>query len=221
LALGDPLDDRGGVHEGESMSFEEAAAELARLFSGPRQQRYRQSLADAGYVVGKNLAIEFRWANFQNSVLPRLAADLVERRVSAIVTMGSPYAAAVAKAATSTIPIIFQVTQDPVKYGLVASFNRPGGNVTGVNFLSSEVTGKRLNLLLEVIPQATTVGYLSGPSESPVFEEFKNDMLAAGRALKREIVVLEVRRFDLKAAFATLVEQQVEALISRHILVFL
>src|SRR5262249_22574069 len=99
---------------------------------------FRQGLAAAGYVLGEDVAIEFRWANFQNSAWPRLAADLVERRVSAIVTQGSPYAAAAAKAATSTIPIIFQVTQDPVKYGLVASFNQPGGNLTGVNFLSSE-----------------------------------------------------------------------------------
>jgi putative tryptophan/tyrosine transport system substrate-binding protein len=174
---------------------------------------FRQGLAAAGYVLGENVAIEFRWANFQNSALPRLAADLVERRVSAIVTQGSPYAAAAAKAATSTIPVIFQVTQDPVKYGLVASFNQPGGNLTGVNFLSSEVTGKRLNLLLEVVPQAKTIGYLSGPSESPVFEEFKDDTLAAGRALGREVVVLEVRHFDFKAAFSTLVEQQVDALI--------
>jgi putative ABC transport system substrate-binding protein len=174
---------------------------------------FRQGLADAGYVLGENVAIELRWANFQNSALPRLAADLVERRVSAIVTQGSPYAAAAAKAATSTIPTIFQVTQDPVKYGLVASFNQPGGNLTGVNFLSSEVVGKRLNLLLEVVPQAKTIGYLSGPSESPVFEEFKDDMLAAGRALGREVVVLEVRHFDFRATFSTLVEQQVDALI--------
>jgi putative ABC transport system substrate-binding protein len=157
--------------------------------------------------------LNFRWANFQDSALPRLAAELVERRVSVIVTAGSPYAAVAAKAATSTIPIIFQVTEDPLKYGLVASFNQPGGNVTGVNFLSSEIAGKRLNLLVEVVPRATTVGYLSGPSVSRVFEAFSNNMLAAGRALGREIVVLEVRRFDFQAAFSKLVEQQAGALI--------
>jgi putative tryptophan/tyrosine transport system substrate-binding protein len=173
----------------------------------------RRGLAEAGYILGKNVEIEFRWANFQHSALPRLASELVERGVAAIVTTGSPYAAAAAKAATSTIPIIFQVTEDPVNYGLVASFNRPGGNVTGVNFLSSEIAGKRLSLLLEVIPRAARIGYLSGPSESPVFEAFSNNMLAAGRALGREIVVLEVRRFDFPAAFAKLVEDQAGALI--------
>jgi putative ABC transport system substrate-binding protein len=181
--------------------------------SGTFPPAFREGLAGGGYVLGQNVAIEFRWANFQNSALPRLAAELVERRVSAIVTTGSPYAAVAAKAATSTIPIIFQVTENPVKYGLVDSFNQPGGNVTGVNFLSSEIASKRLNLLLEVVPNATTIGYLSGPSDSPVFEDFSNDMLAAGHALGREIIVLEVRRFDFKSAFAKLVEQNAAALI--------
>ena len=173
----------------------------------------RQGLAESGYVLGQNVAIEFRWANFRYQALQRLATELVESRVSVIVTVGSPYAAAAAKAATSTIPIIFQVTEDPVKYGLVASFNQPGGNLTGVNFLSSEIAGKRLNLLLEVVPRATTVGYLSGPSESPVFEAWSNEMRAAGRALGRDIVVAEVRGFDFQAAFNRLLEQQAGALV--------
>ena len=126
---------------------------------------FRRGLAEAGYVPGRNLAIEFRSANFQNSLLPQLAADLVRRHVAVIVTTGSPYAARAAKDATSTIPIVFVVAEDPVKYGLVASFNRPGGNVTGVSFLTTELVGKRLNLLLELVPQATKIGYLSGPRE--------------------------------------------------------
>jgi len=141
----------------------------------------RRGLSEASYVPGRNFAVEFRWANFQNSVLPRLAADLVRRQVTVIVTTGSPYAARAAKDATSTIPIIFVVAEDPVKYGLVASFNRPGGNITGVSFLATELAGKRLNLLLELVQQATKIGYLSGPRESPVFEEQRSNALEVGR----------------------------------------
>jgi putative ABC transport system substrate-binding protein len=172
---------------------------------------FRQGLKEAGYVPGQNVAIEFRWANFQPSLLPQLTADLVRHQVAVIVTTGSPYAAVAAKAATSTIPIVFMLGDDPLKYGLIDSFNRPGGNVTGVSFPG--LAGKRLNLLRELVPQVTRVGYLSGPRESPVFEEMKSDMLAAGRALGREIIALEVRRLDFEAAFATLVEQRAGALI--------
>ena len=175
--------------------------------------QFHQRLAEAGYVPGRNLAIEFRWANFHNSLLPRLAADLVRRQVAVIITTGSPYAARAAKDATSTIPIVFVVAEDPVKYGLVASFNRPGGNVTGVSFLATELAGKRLNLLLELVPQATKIGYLSGPRESPVFEEQRSNALALGRALGREIIVAEVRSLDFEAAFASLAEQQADGLL--------
>jgi putative ABC transport system substrate-binding protein len=174
---------------------------------------FLQGLLQIGYVPGRNLAIEFRGANLQNSILPQLAADLVARRVAVIVTSGSPYAAVAAKAATSRIPIVFMLNEDPMEYGLVASFNRPGGNVTGVTFLSAELAGKRLNLLLELIPQATTVGYLCPGSGSAYVEARKSDMIAAGRALGREIIVLEVQRVDFEATFATAVEQGVDALI--------
>ena len=182
---------------------------------------FRQGLAEAGYVPGQNVAIEFRWANYQHSRLPQLAADLVGRKVAVIVTTGSPYAALAAKAATSTIPIVFAVSEDPVQYGLVTSLSRPGGTVTGMTSLTAELAGKQLNLLLELIPQATTIAYLSGPSSSPIFEDRKSDMLAAGRALGREIIVLEVRRLDFDAAFATLVEQRADALIVGAFSVFL
>jgi putative ABC transport system substrate-binding protein len=174
---------------------------------------FHRGLAEAGYVPGRNLAIEFRWANFQNSLLPRLATDLVRRQVAVIITTGSPYAARAAKDATSTIPIVFLITGDPVKYGLVASFNRPEGNVTGVTLLSTELAGKRLNLLLELVPDATKIGYLSGPRESPVFEEQKSNALAVGRALGREIIISEVRNLDFEAAFASLAEQQAGGLL--------
>jgi putative ABC transport system substrate-binding protein len=157
--------------------------------------------------------IEFRGSNFNPSLLPQLAVDLVARKVDVIVTIGSPYAAIAAKAATSTTPIVFMLTEDPIEYGLVASFNRPGGNVTGVTFLTAELMPKRLNLLLELVPQAATVGYLCPPSNAQTVRERIRDMLAAGRALGREIAVLEVRRLDFEATFATLVEQRVGALI--------
>ena len=182
---------------------------------------FRQGLAEAGYVPGQNVAIEFRWANNQPSLLPGLAADLVNRKVAVIVTTGSPNAALAAKGATSTIPIVFAVAEDPMRYGLVTSLNRPGGTVTGMTFLSAELAGKQLNLLLELTPQATTIAYLSGPSSSPIFEDRKSEILTAGRALGRRIIISEVRRFDFEAAFATLVEQGADALIVGSFSLFL
>jgi len=174
---------------------------------------FRQGLAEAGYVPRQNVAFQFRRADNNPSLLPRLAADLVERKVAVIVTSGSPYAAVAAKAATSTIPIVFFIGDDPVKYGLVASLNRPGSNATGVSFLSTELSGKRLNLLVELVPQATRVGYLSASSDSPIFERLKNEMLAAGRALGREIIIGEVRRLDFEAPFAAFLEREARAVI--------
>jgi hypothetical protein len=183
------------------------------LNTSPYGRGFLEGLAQAGYVPGPNLAIELRGANFQGSILPRLAADPVARKVDVIVTIGSRYAAVAAKAATSTIPIVFMLSEDPMEYGLVASFNRPGNNVTGVTFLSADLMGKRLNLLLELVPQATTVGYLCPPSDAPIVQDRIKDILAAGRALGRKIVVLEVRRLDFEVTFATAVDQQVGALI--------
>ncbi|HKD40126.1 MAG TPA: ABC transporter substrate binding protein, partial [Myxococcaceae bacterium] len=125
-------------------------------------------LADAGFVDGRNVAIEFRLAN-QIPPLAGLAADLVSLDVAVIFANGSPSVALAAKAATSTIPIVFISPEDPRKYGLVASLNRPEGNLTGINFLVAELAGKRLQLLSELIPQTTTIAYLSGPpNSSPV-----------------------------------------------------
>jgi putative ABC transport system substrate-binding protein len=193
---------------------------------GPPTPKYRpvaamlEGLAQAGYIAGQNVAIEFRWANFQPSLLPRLAAELVARQVAVIVTQGSPYAALAAKAATSTIPVVFVITEDPIKYGLVAALNRPGANVTGMTSLSTDLVAKRLGLLLELVPQVTKVGYLSGPSESPVFEARRSEMLAAGSALGREIIVQEVRHLDFDAAFAALVEQGAGALMVGNFTLF-
>jgi ABC-type uncharacterized transport system substrate-binding protein len=182
--------------------------------NSPTLNAFRRGLAEAGYVEGQNVMIEFRSANNNASLLPGLAADLIRRQAAVIVATGGPFSALAAKAATATIPIVFLSGADPVKYGLVASLNRPGGTITGMSLLSSELAGKRLNLLLELIPQAATIGYLSGPSNSLVFEDLTRNMLVAARALGRQIVVLEVRsELDFESPFATLVERRAAALI--------
>jgi putative ABC transport system substrate-binding protein len=124
---------------------------------------FRRGLAETGYVEGRNVAIEYRFTEGQNDKLPGLAADLVRRRVSVII-VGSPLAARVAKAATTTIPIVFFFGSDPVKLGLVASLNRPGGNVTGVNGMTSQLGSKRLGLLHELLPNAARIAALVNPS---------------------------------------------------------
>jgi putative tryptophan/tyrosine transport system substrate-binding protein len=174
---------------------------------------FRAGLAEAGYLPGHNVTIESRWANSQPWLLRQLAAELVDRHVDVIVATGSSQTALAARAATSTIPIVFAIADDPVQSGLVASLNRPGDTLTGMTFLGGQLAAKRLNLLLELVPQAATIGFLSGPAISPIYKERKREMLAAGRALGREIVVSEVRYSDFEAAFAALVEQRVDALI--------
>ena len=179
----------------------------------------RRGLAETGYVPGQNVGIEVRWADSLVS-LPRLAAELVDRKVDVIVTTGSPYAAVAAKDATPTIPIVFSLPDDPVKSGPVNSLSRPGGNVTGMTFLMGELVAKQLNLLLDLVPQASTIGYLS-LAGAPVSEEAKSEALAAGRALGRRIIVSEVRGLDFEAAFTTLVEQRAGALIVGNFTFFL
>jgi putative ABC transport system substrate-binding protein len=175
---------------------------------------FRRGLAESGFVEGQNVAIEFRWANNHLDALPRLAIDLVGRRAAVIVATGSPVSVRAARTATSTVPIVFAMDVDPVKYGLVASLNRPNGIMTGISFLTSELVGKQLNLLLELIPQATTVAYLSGPSSAPIFEDLRSNALSAARSLGRQILVLEAHSdLDLEMVFATLVERHAGALI--------
>jgi putative ABC transport system substrate-binding protein len=175
---------------------------------------FLRGLAESGFVEGQNVKLEFRWANTNPTLLPGLAADLVGRKPAVIVARGSPASVLAAKAATSTIPIIFETSVDPVKWWLVASLNRPGGNATGISVLTSELAGKQLSLLLELTPKTAAIAYLSGPTGAPVFEDLKNGMLSAARALGREMFVLPaVSNLDLEAAFATLIERHADAII--------
>jgi putative tryptophan/tyrosine transport system substrate-binding protein len=168
---------------------------------------FRQGLAEAGFVEGKNVRFEFH-GSASNGRLPAVAVELVNNRPAVIVATGSPPAVLAAKAATSTVPIVFTTSLDPLTYGFVTSLNRPGGNMTGISLLSSELVGKRLNLLFELVPQAKKFAYLSGPADAPIFKDLRGRAIAAGQALGREIVVLEIRSdLDLEPAFASLVEQ--------------
>jgi putative ABC transport system substrate-binding protein len=173
----------------------------------------RDGLGQAGYIDGRNLAIEFRFAQQNGIPLSELARDLVSRQVAVIVATGGPLSVRAAKAATSTIPIVFVIGADPVKYGLVSGLNRPSGNVTGASFVSAELEAKRLDLLLQVAPSVSTVAYLLGSSRSPIFDNLANEMLAAARPLQRRIITLEVHNLDFEGAFAPLVQRQAEALI--------
>jgi ABC-type uncharacterized transport system substrate-binding protein len=172
-----------------------------------------QGLQEAGYVEGRNVAIDYRSAEFQNDRLPAFAADLARRPVAVIAAMGGPIAAIAAKAATATIPIVFATGGDPVKLGLVASLNRPGGNITGVSFLTNALGSKRLELLRELVPTAAAIGFLVEPT-NPNTESETTDMLAAASVLGRKLLVVRVSTVDeVDAAFASLVQQRADALI--------
>jgi putative ABC transport system substrate-binding protein len=179
-----------------------------------RLRVFRQTLSAAGYVEGRNVAIEYRWAGGHNDRLPALAADLIRRQVTVIVTPGSTQAALAAKAATTTIPIVFQVGSDPIQAGLVASLNRPGGNVTGVTSLNMEVGPKRIELLHELVPTATTFALLVNPTNPELTDRVSRDTARATRTLGLQLHVLQAsteREFD--AIFARLVELQAGALV--------
>jgi ABC-type uncharacterized transport system substrate-binding protein len=173
---------------------------------------FRQGLKDIGYVEGENVAIEYHSAENQIDRLPELAAKLVRRRVAAIST-GSNAAALAAKASTATIPIIFSVAEDPVRLGLVASLARPGGNLTGINFLGGEVVAKRLELLRELVPAATRVAVLVNPTGGPSVETTMRDVEAAARAMGLQIQVLNASTSrEIAAAFVTFGRERPDAI---------
>jgi putative ABC transport system substrate-binding protein len=172
----------------------------------------RQGMNEVGFVEGQNVLIEYRWAEDQADRLPALAADLVRRQVAVIVA-GGESAARACKAATATIPIVFSTGADPIKLGLVASFNRPAGNATGVSFLTDVLGGKRLELLHELVPTAIVIGLLVNPNGSGTADMTKDMLLAAG-ALGRQIYVVNASsERDFEAAFTTVVQQRAGALI--------
>ena len=165
---------------------------------------FRKGLSDAGLVEGKNVAIEFRWAQGKDDRLPELAADLIRQRVAVIATLSSTTAAVAAKAATSTIPIYFLIADPPVELGLVTSLNRPGGNATGITTLAAELAAKRLSLLRELVPQAASMAALIKPSH-PSAKPVTQSLQATARTLGVQLNVLEASSdHEIEAAYAAL-----------------
>jgi ABC-type uncharacterized transport system substrate-binding protein len=171
------------------------------------------ALKDAGFVEGRNLAIEYRNADEQYNRLPALAADLVRRKVAVIFSTGSVISPLAAKAATTTIPIVFAMGSDPVKFGLVASLSRPGGNLTGVTYHNSLLAPKRLQLLREMLPKVAVVAMLVNPS-NPNAEPDAAEMQAAARVVGVDIAIVNARsEHDFDPAFDTIAQRRADALI--------
>jgi putative tryptophan/tyrosine transport system substrate-binding protein len=177
-----------------------------------RVRGFRQGLKESGFVEGENVAIEYRWAEDHFGRLPALAAELVRRRVAVIVAANTPSALA-AKAATTTIPIVFNVAEDPVKLGLVASLARPGGNLTGVNFFGAELNAKRLELLRELVPGAARIAVLINSANATNAETTLRDAKPAALAMGLQIQVLNATTSrEINLAFATFVRERPDAL---------
>jgi putative tryptophan/tyrosine transport system substrate-binding protein len=173
---------------------------------------FRQGLKDVSYVEGQNVAIEYRWAEGQKERLPTLAADLIRRPVAVIV--GDAVAMVAVKAATTTIPIVFAAGGDPVGDGLVANLNRPGGNATGVHFFAGVLGAKRLELLRELVPKATTIAMLVYPN-TPNTEAERSEVQVAARAVGQQLIILDARNErDIDTAFATFVQHGAGALLA-------
>jgi ABC-type uncharacterized transport system substrate-binding protein len=174
---------------------------------------FRKGLAELGYVEGRNLAIDFRWAEGQFDRLPALAAELVQRRVAVIVAAGGNVSVLAARAATSTIPIVFPGTDDPVKLGIVASFSHPGGNATGVSLFNAVLGAKRLELLRELVPQTTAIALLVNP-RNPTTEGQVRDIEAAALSTRQRFHVFNAAgASEIDIAFAAMREQRVDALL--------
>jgi ABC-type uncharacterized transport system substrate-binding protein len=178
-----------------------------------RLRGFRRGLNETGYVEGENVAIDYRWADNQLDKIPMQAAELVRRQVAVIVASGGPFVVLAVKAVTTTIPIVFLATEDPVRLGLVANLARPGGNITGINFLSGELTGKRLELLRGLVPSATRGALLVNPANAAGTEATLHDVQVAARTMGLQIQVLKAGSIgEIDAAFAALVRERAEAL---------
>ena len=172
-------------------------------------------MAETGYIEGQNVTIEYRWAEGNYDKVPALVADLVRRQVTAIAIPNTTTSAVAAKAATQTIPIIFLIGSDPVKLGLVASLNRPGGNLTGINALQTALVGKRLELLHELMPATTRIAFLVNPTNRAFAEADTREAHEAARVLGLNLLVLNASsQSEIDAAFATLVLERAGALVT-------
>ena len=172
---------------------------------------FRQGLKETGYIEGQNVTIEYRWGEGRNDRLPALVADLISRKVAVVV--GNHNAALAAKSATMTVPVVVVTGADPVRDGLVASLNRPGGNVTGVSFLTIELGAKRLDLLRQLVPKAATIAMLVYP-DTPDTEAERRQVQAAAQAIRQQLIVLDLKTDrDIETAFATLVQRGAGALL--------
>jgi putative tryptophan/tyrosine transport system substrate-binding protein len=183
---------------------------------GPLRQQiaaFHEGLKESDYVEGLNVAVEYRWAEGQYDRLPALAADLVRRQVSVIVSGGSAPAVLAAKAASTTIPIVFTTGADPVRVGLVASLNRPGGNITGAYMFTSGLEAKRLGLLHEIVPKVTTIAVLVNPNYSDAESQLRDVQEAAARLGVQLVVVRANAENDFDTAFSTVVQQRSGALL--------
>jgi len=189
------------------------------LYSGapeagaPMLAAFRKGLSEVGFSEGRNVEIEYRWANNEPERLPELAADLVRRRVTVIVSPGTSPATLAAKASTTTIPIIFRTGGDPIELGLVTSLNRPGGNVTGVGAMSAEVGTKRLGILHQLLPNATRIAALVNPNDASAQPVIRT-LQAAASAIGRQVDLLNANnRHDIDVAFASLIKRRTDALL--------
>jgi len=206
-----PLTARGQQPALPVIAFLNGGSEVA---SADRVRAFRKGLGETGYVEGQNVTIEYHWLEGQYDRQPALMADLVRRRVAVIVAGGGETVALAAKAGTTTIPIVFNVGQDPVTIGLVASLSRPGGNATGVNSFGRQANAKRLGMLHELVPKAVHVAVLANPSTVGVSEAILRDLQEAARALGLQIQVLNAStNREIDAAFAALARERPDALL--------
>jgi putative tryptophan/tyrosine transport system substrate-binding protein len=185
-----------------------SAVPFAHLISG-----FRRGLQEIGYVEGRNVAIEFRWAEGQYDRVPALAADLVRRQVAAIVTTGGETSAVAAKAATTTIPIVFNTGTDPVRLGLVASLARPGGNATGVNIFTTELAEKRLGLLHDLVPAASSIVVLVNPHFAPAVANAREAEAAARAGGKGVVIFNAATESEIETAFGRMMQERSSALL--------